>query len=418
MNFDKLTEYLESLKDSHDVKGLDLIVRKNHGTLYRHMQGYNDYSCRRPVSEDDLYYLYSCTKIVTVTACMQLVEQGRIGLQDLLSEYLPEFASVRVADGYEPGDFRNIPDLNAPSHRAERPILIENLLSMTAGLSYDTASEPIAKLREKSGNTAGTVEMMSAIARMPLLYEPGERYAYSLGHDVIAAVIETVSGEKFSNYVMTHIFEPLGVTDIYFHPGPKEKKRLAAQYSIDFATGKKSPKSDNSFCLTKEYDSGGAGLIATVNGFSALLDALACKGMGANGRRILREESIRKIGTPLLSPVQLDDFTVKGMFRPGYSYGLGVRVLADGTKSKSPVGEFGWDGAAGAYALIDPKNNISVFYAQEILGMAGVYSEVPPRIRVLVYECIFDESGLALADQNSDNPGQFWSGVRRNGTVK
>ena len=92
---------------------------------------------------------------------MQLVEQGRIGLQDLLSEYLPEFASVRVADGYEPGDFRNIPDLNAPSHRAERPILIENLLSMTAGLSYDTASEPIAKLREKSGNTAGTVETVS-----------------------------------------------------------------------------------------------------------------------------------------------------------------------------------------------------------------------------------------------------------------
>ena len=134
MNFDKLTEYLEYLKDSHDVKGLDLIVRKNNGTLYRHMQGYNDYSCRRPVSEDDLDYLYSCTKIVTVTACMQLVEQGRIGLQDLLSEYLPEFASVRVADGYEPGDFRNIPDLNAPSHRAERPILIENLLSMTAGL--------------------------------------------------------------------------------------------------------------------------------------------------------------------------------------------------------------------------------------------------------------------------------------------
>lgn len=387
MSFDKLTEYLESLKDSHDVRGLDLIIKKNHETLYRHMQGYNDYACRRPVSENDLYYLYSCTKIATMTACMQLVEKGRIGLQDPLSEYLPEFASVRVADRYELGDFRNMPDRNAPSHKANTPIRIENLMSMTAGLSYNTASEPIVELREKSKNTADTVDMMSAIAKMPLLYEPGTRYAYSLGHDVIAAVIEVVSGEKYRDYVMNHVFEPLGVTDIYFHPGPEEEKRLAAQYSIDAATGKKTKKSDNSFCLTQEYDSGGAGLIATVDGFSTLLDALACGGMGAKGRRVLTEKSVDRIRTPLLSPVQLDDFTMKGMFRPGYSYGLGVRVLVDGTKSKSPVGEFGWDGAAGAYALIDPKNHISVFYAQEILGMMGVYSEVHPKIRDLVYEC-------------------------------
>ena len=79
---------------------------------------------------------------------------------------------------------------------------------------------------------------------------------------------------------------------------------------------------------------------------------------------------------------------MKGMFRPGYSYGLGVRVLVDDTEAKSPVGEFGWDGAAGAYALIDPKNGISLFYAQAILGLPGVYSDIHPRIRDLVYESL------------------------------
>ena len=125
-----------------------------------------------------------------------------------------------------------------------------------------------------------------------------------------------------------------------------------------------------------------------MDGYSALLDALACGGVGANGVQILSEESIEAIRTPQLNAIQLDDFTMKGMFRPGYNYGLGVRVLVDATKAKSPAGEFGWDGAAGAYALVDPKNGISLFYAQAILGLRGVYSDIHPRIRDLVYECL------------------------------
>ncbi len=388
MSFEKLTRYMESLKDSHDIKGLDLIVKKNHKVVYRHKQGFNDYSCSRAVSENDLYYLYSCTKIATMTACMQLAETGRIHLDSPVSQYLPEFSSMRVADDFVVGDFKNMPNQSSPTHAAKNQILIRDLMAMTAGLSYNTTSEPILEWKEKSGNKASTREMMTAIAQMPLLYEPGTRHAYSLGHDVIAGVIEVVSGEKFSDYIVKHIFNPLDVSDVYFHLREEDRERIAAQYSIDFSTGKKSPKEGNSFELTEEYDSGGAGLIATVDGYSALLDALACGGVGANGNRILKAESIQTMSTPRLNPVQLDDFTMKGMFRPGYNYGLGVRVLVDDTKAKSPAGEFGWDGAAGAYALVDPKNGVSVFYAQEILGLMGVYSEIHPKIRDLVYECM------------------------------
>lgn len=388
MSFDKLTHYLESLKDSDDIKGLDVIVKKNHEVIYRHKQGYNDYDCTRPVSETDLYYLYSCTKIVTMTACMQLVEEGKIRLDAPVSDYLPEFAHMKVADDYTMGDFRNMPNQSSPTHPAKNPILIRELMAMTAGLSYNTTSEPILELKKKSGNKAATREMVSAIAEMPLLYEPGTRHAYSLGHDVIAAVVEVASGQKFRDYVTEHIFKPLGVDDVYFHLREEDKGRLADQYSCDFKTGEKSRHEGNTFELTDEYDSGGAGLITTVDCYSTLLDALACGGVGANGTRILSQESIDAIRTPQLNAVQLDDFTMKGMFRPGYNYGLGVRVLVDDTKAKSPAGEFGWDGAAGAYALIDPKNGISLFYAQAILGLPGVYSDIHPRIRDLVYECL------------------------------
>lgn len=388
MLFEKLTQYLESLKDSDDIKGLDLIIKKNHEVIYRHKQGYNDYDCVRPVSENDLYYLYSCTKIATMTACMQQVEKGKIKLDASVSEYLPEFASMKVADNYVMGNFGNMPNQLSPAHPAKTPIRIRDLMAMTAGLSYNTTSEPILELKRKSGNKASTREMVRAIAQMPLLYEPGTRHAYSLGHDVIAAVVEVVTGQKFRDYVLQYVFQPLGVDDVYFHLREEDKRRLADQYSCDFKTGKKSRHEGNSFELTDEYDSGGAGLIATVDGYSALLDALACGGVGANGKQILSQESIDAIRTPQLSAVQLDDFTMKGMFRPGYNYGLGVRVLVDETKSKSPVGEFGWDGAAGAYALVDPKNGISLFYAQAILGLQGVYSEIHPRIRDLLYECM------------------------------
>lgn len=388
MSFEKLTQYLESLKNSDDIKGLDLIIKKKHKVIYRHKQGYNDYNCTRPVSENDLYYLYSCTKIATVTACIQQVEAGKIKLDAAVSDYLPEFAHMKVADNFVLGDFRNMPDQASPTHPTQTSIRIRDLLAMTAGLSYNTTAEPILELKKKSGNKASTREVVRAIAQMPLLYEPGTRHAYSLGHDVIAAVIEVVTGQRFSDYIIEHVFHPLGVHDVYFHLREEDKGRLADQYSCDFKTGKKFRHQGNTFELTDCYDSGGAGLIATVDGYSALLDALACGGVGANGNRLLTQKSIDTMRTPQLNTVQRDDFTLKGMFRPGYSYGLGVRVLVDDTKAKSPAGEFGWDGAAGAYALVDPKNGISLFYAQAILGLRGIYSDVHPQIRDLVYECL------------------------------
>lgn len=257
---------------------------------------------------------------------------------------------------------------------------------MTAGLSYDIFSEPIQRVKSESNGEAGTIEVVNAIAEMPLIAEPGTRFSYGLGHDVIGAVIEVVSGKKFSEYMKENIFDPLEVFDLAYQVTEEMRFRLSAQYALDMKTGDIRPNPEMSFRLTERFESGGAGLVGNVDSYSLIIDALANNGVGHTGARILKKESVQLMSRNWLSAAQLADFEKRGKI--GYGYGLGVRTLIDPTKSKSPLGEFGWDGAAGAYALVDPIHRLSIFYVQEILEMPKVYSEIHPTIRDLVYEAV------------------------------
>jgi len=387
MDFSKLTAYLDTLEEKYEVHGLDIQVCKDHEVLYRHMAGHSDYDRKVPVSGKDLYNIYSCTKVTTMTGVMQLIEKGKLGLNDTLSQYLPEFKEMRVDPTFRPGVFPfTWPTLATPTVPAEAPILIHDLMSMTAGFSYDINSEPIRQVQRRTANKGTTRQVVSAMAKMPLICQPGTRYSYSLSHDVLAAVVEVVTGMTFGEYMRENVFEPLGMTDVYYQVPAGQAHRLSAQYARDFETGVIRPDHSMAYRLTENYESGGAGLAITVNDYSKLVDALACGGMGASGKRILKPESVLLMSKNWLNETQLQDFAKTG--KVGYGYGLGVRTLIDGSKSKSPVGEFGWDGAAGAYALVDPKNHVSVFYAHEILGMLAAYSEIHPAIRDLVYEAL------------------------------
>ena len=143
------------------------------------------------------------------------------------------------------------------------------------------------------------------------------------------------------------------------------------------------------FQITANYESGGAGLAGTVDAYSIFIDALCNGGEGANGARILSEESVKMFTVPYTTGQMSRDFAMCG--KAGYEYGLGVRVLVDGRMSKSPVGEFGWDGAAGAYVLIDTVNKVSIFYAQHVVGYPKAYHEIHPKIRDLAYEGILGD---------------------------
>ncbi len=387
MDFTKLTAYLDSLDERYGVKGLDIKITRDHETVYRHMAGHSDYAAHSPVSDKDLYNIYSGSKVITMVGIMKLIEDGKIGLYDELSRYFPQFASMRVATDFEPGKWPIVwPTQSSPTVSVQNPILIHDMMSMTAGFSYDTDAEPIRAAVQRTGGHGTTREIVAAMAKMPLLFEPGTRWSYALSHDILAAVAEEVTGTSFGEFMRKAVFEPLGMEDVFYQVPKSEEHRLSAQYACDFTTGAIKPDSSMIYRFTDRYESGGAGLTVTVDAYSKVIDALACGGVGANGTRILRPSSIETLSKNWLNDVQLQDFQKTG--KDGYGYGLGVRTLLDASRSRSPAGEFGWDGAAGCYALVDPVNHISIFYVHEILGMLTAYSEIHPAIRDLAYEAM------------------------------
>lgn len=389
MDFNVLTDYLDSLTKIYGIPAGDLRIMKDHKEVYRHMFGYSDYEGKNPLDKNAMYRMYSATKVITMTAVMQQIERGNLSFSDELRKYLPEFDIMRVVDNYVSEFPPKMPDENTPCHYAHRAIRIIDLMTMTAGMSYDTSAKPLMDIKEKSGNKASTREVVAKMAEMPLVYEPGTRYFYSLCHDVLGAVVEVTSGMKYSDYLKENIFKPLGCEDLYFHWDETIGKRICAMYrGIEGKDGvqKDNGIQSNSFKFTDNYESGGAGLCGTTDSYSMVLDALACGGIGATGERILKEESVKRFTVPYTTGQMSLDFAGAGKI--GYEYGLGVRVLKSNLFSKSPVGEFGWDGAAGAFALVDVKNKISITYMQHIMGFARVYTEIHPMIRNLSYSCL------------------------------
>lgn len=391
MDFKKLTEYIDSLEEQYGIHAVDCKITRNHEMVYRHMIGHSDYEGKRAVTDRDLYRFFSNTKVVTMIAVMQLAEQKKLTLTDPLHHYLPEFAKMQIVEGCNMETYPVIwSKENAVIRPARNTIRIIDLMTMTAGFSYDMEAPELLRVKRQSNNRATTREVVSAMAQMPLIYEPGTRWSYSMAHDVLAAVIEVVSGLSYSAYLQKYIFDPLEIKDMHFHLSEKDKERVSALYEADFVTGKIHPDSgvtSNTFAVTNNYESGGAGLIGTVDAYSVVVDALCNGGVGVNGNRILTEESIRLMGTNYITGQMVRDFA-GATGKVGYGYGLGVRVLTDATTSRSPLGEFGWDGAAGSYAMIDPMNHISIFYAQHVMSFNTAYFVIHPKVRDLTYEAL------------------------------
>ncbi len=371
MNFDVLTNFLENI-DKNQIPDCEIAVFKDHKCLYSNKftaQGYD-----KGEADKDLYYLFSCSKPITCTAALRLVEEGKMKLSDPVSKYLPEFGRLYVKKG----------DVTVP---AKNVLTVEHLFSMQGGFGYGIGDEEIVKVQKASNNKASTRETVAAMAKMPLFFEPGEQYRYSLCHDILAAVVEVVTGKSFGEYLNEVVFKPLGMKDFTFVPTDEIMARMKKQYYVDKVTNTATlMRTHCNFRLTENYESGGAGLIGSLKDYVKFTDALAC-GETADGYRLLRPETVELMKKDLL----LDKVGyMPAKISQGYGYGLGVRTMIDREKgnSLSPIGEFGWDGAAGSFCMIDTENHLSVFYGQHILACNYVYAYVHPSIRNFVYKAL------------------------------
>lgn len=359
MAFKQLKGYLDSLQDTMKVPAYELIITKDHERVFQY---------RRGSKPGGIYWFYSSTKLFTVTAALRLVERGVISLDDPVSMYIPAFAELTVNDG---GQLRP----------ARTQMKIRHLFTMSGGMNYDTGSREITSAADRS-----TVGIVSAMAKTPLLYDPGEGFEYSLCHDVLAAVVETAAAMPYGKYIEENIAGPLGMKDVTFHPDAKAMERMVPQCVI--ADGKAvNVPDDNIFRLSPEYESGGAGLCGTAEDYIRLPDALANRGRGADGYVLLRPETVELMAANQLNDVQLGIMHRNWHRNRSYGYAMGVRTRMDHSDGgKSPVGEFGWDGAAGCYSVIDPKNRLAMFYVQHVLGHGEAFEIIHPHLRDLMYE--------------------------------
>lgn len=367
MDFTRVKDLMDESVAEHGVPCSDIAVVHNGSMVYRYMNGTSDDGKKILLQGDERYFLYSATKPVTCTAVLQLIEEGRLGLDDKLADFIPEFGHmmVKTPEGLK---------------TACKPITIRNLFTMTSGLNYNLESLSILAARRKNPY-ASTLEMVCAMAEEPLEFEPGDHYLYSLSHDVLAAVAEVVTGMRFGDYLKERIFDVCGMNRTGFFCNEDAKNMVCSQYRYFPERGAcELMEKENVYILTPSYQSGGAGLISCVDDYIRFVDAMS------SGNRLLKKETIDMMRADQLGQQAYEDFKLR---KPGYTYGLGVRTDAYGRFAHK--GEFGWDGAAGAYVLIDPDNHIGIFYATHVRNHGEyLYQNLHQAIRDAVYKTILE----------------------------
>ena len=395
MDFYGLKDFMDRLT-AWRIPGNEISVCIKNEEVFRYTSGYSDYENKIPMEARHwLFNIYSASKVATVTGAMKLYEQGRFLLDDPLYDFISEFRDIYV----------HKPDGSV--EKAKNPITLRQLFTMTSGITYNTDTQGLKNAHERTNGNLNTLEVAKGIAEDGVAFEPGTDWKYGLNHDVLAAVVEVVSGMKFSDYMKENIFEPLGMDETCYHnEGVLDKVCEQYRYVNSNVTnivdlqnsahnkadgyiinvGKKVHSSIANNWGMGDMDSGGSGITTSVSDYSKLCGALANGGVGANKERIIAKSTI-----DLMRTNQLTDEHKKNFRSPqhkGYGYGLGVRTMMDRALSGSPgsYGEFGWAGAAGAAVICDPELNLSVFYAHHMLNPQESY--YLPRLRNVIYTCL------------------------------
>ncbi|MBQ0042752.1 MAG: beta-lactamase family protein [Lachnospiraceae bacterium] len=360
--FDKI---IEKEIDANNLSGANLTVFKDDHILYRRSYGMADIERGIPMSHDTIFRIFSMTKPITAVSALILAERGIIDLYDPVSWYIPSFAVSKS----------KIANADGTLTPASSEMRIKDLMNMASGLSYPDitpAGQAVAKVFDEmiaSRNTdhvIGTVEFAQKLGEVPLCFEPGTSWCYGTSADVLGAIIEIVSGMRLSAFFEKEIFAPLGMTDTGFYVPEEKRNRFAQLYRCDDKGIR--PEPGENLAIEPLYDhlpafeSGGAGLVSTVDDYLKFARMLLGKGT-YGGVRILSPGSVEYLHTPGFDYESFKRIQSWDSLK-GYNYGNLVRIMevpADNA-SAAAVGEYGWDGWTGTYFVINPRDNMILMY--------------------------------------------------------
>ncbi len=328
-----------------------------------------------PIEDDTIYRIYSMSKPITGVAMMMLYEDGKFELDDPVSKFIPEFEQLKVLGGVDENGDAILVDL-------ERQPTMRELMSHTSGFGYGlSGADPVnSAFRDlKVLESPDLQTFIDQTAAIPLLFQPGEAWFYSVGMDIQGHIIEKLSGQSFGEYLQTRLFGPLGMVDTGFYVPEEDYHRLSEVYGFDPETGAMVPVPFPSVQFRQEtvnFESGGGGLVSTMDDYGRFAQMLVNQGE-LDGARILKPETIELMRTNVLRDDQnLSSLGVnQGDVYPGLGMGLTVGTIEDpeAVPSKTPAGSYFWGGAASTWFWIDPVNELY------FIGMVQVFDNNNPK---------------------------------------
>jgi CubicO group peptidase (beta-lactamase class C family) len=392
----RLDAYLDGFVADGRVKGLQLVVTRGGRIAHVTVRGQRDAEAGLPVEPDTIWRIYSMTKPITSVAAMMLYEEGALSLFDPVAKFIPSFGDLRV--------YRKGMAAAPVTVAAAEPMLVWHLLTHTSGLTYGFQQ---ANAVDEAYRNAGFFldppeehDLASACdvwAGLPLLFEPGAEWNYSVSTDVLGRVIEIVSGQDLDEFFAERIFKPLGMTDSGFSVSDAQRSRMSALYAHDPASATAVPYPGVDAVTTERPKllAGGHGCASTAADYHRFTQMLLRRGE-LEGVRLLSPRTVdlmtanhlpgnatlSEFGRPLLDLVVND----------GYGFGLGLSPLVDpiAAKTLSVAGEYRWEGAAGTAFWVDPADDVTVlFFTQVLFGSDDVWVG----LRRLVYQALVGAGG-------------------------
>lgn len=400
VRLERIRPVMQSYIDHKGYGGISTMIARRGKVIYTDHVGWQDREAGVPMAADTLFRIYSMTKPVIYTALMTLYEQGRFQLIDPVATFIPAFGTTKVLG----------PDGALADQLPLRPMQVRDLMTHCSGLSYDFLEEfPVGEMYRQARLMHDASRSLEAVieelARIPLAFQPGTRWHYSLGTDVAAHLIQVLADQPLDEFMHERLFAPLGMDDTDFGVPAAKRSRLAAMYGHPdlFAPGMTYSALLGHFMsghigrqvVDETYPAdtpsgflrGGIGLFSTAADYLRFAGMLL-SGKAADGTRIIGRKTLELMHQNHL-PQALLPYALEGVATLGYGFGLGSRVcsnMAEAAVSTS-VGEFGWAGAAGTYYWVDPQEEVvGLLMTQFMMGF-----DLPENdLRTLVYQAIED----------------------------
>jgi CubicO group peptidase (beta-lactamase class C family) len=388
----RIRPWMEKLVANNKLPGVLTVVARRGQAAYAESVGYRDVAAKAPVTEDTLYRIYSMTKPITSTAIMMLYEEGRFQLDDPISRYLPMFKDMRVFAGGTAERYDTV--------AAKSAVTFKQLLTHTSGLTYGFTGSPVSAIYQAAKFDFQTEEgtlwsMMERLAKLPLLAQPGTEWNYSVSTDVLGALVETISGMGFDQFLKTRIVDPLGMKDTGFYVRDDQRSRFAANYQKAEGGGMNLIEGPGNarYFQKQPLCSGGGGLVSTAGDYLKFCKMIAGKGQ-LGGVRLLGRKTVEfmrmnhlQTGGDLAS-MGMPRFSESTMI--GIGFGLGFAVVLDPAKAEllcSP-GEHYWGGAASTAFWIDPVEDIVAILMTQLMPSSSY--PIRRELRTLVNQAIVE----------------------------